>query len=209
VRRREALDDPAQDVALRGGVVPGHEPDEARDPRQRALALRCEEPFRREPLLQPLQRGEVGAGAVALDREHAEPEVAALLEELGPSVDVDTLAVDEVEPKRVERPARHLCGEAGAAVGILEREEHRRPPSLAAQLGHLPLDPHRRQALQPRRDALVEGADGVHPPAVDLRRLDLHPTHLGRQYGRASRRGGPSRRRARERASCPVSSPGR
>ena len=76
-------------------------------PRQRALPLGREQPFGRELRLQPLERREVRAEAEALDRERAQAEVAALLEQLGPAEDVHALAVVEVEPQRVELPARH------------------------------------------------------------------------------------------------------
>ena len=54
------------------------------------------------------------AEAEAFDREGAEAELAASLEELRPAVHVDALAVDEVEAQRVELPARHLDAETGA-----------------------------------------------------------------------------------------------
>ena len=71
----------------------------------------------------------------ALDREHAQVEVATLLVELGTAVHVHALAVGEVESQRVELASRHLCRKAGAAVRILEREVHRRPALLPAQFG--------------------------------------------------------------------------
>ena len=120
------------------------------------------------------------AEPVALDRQRAQVEVAALLVQLGPPVDVHALAVGELEPQRVELAAPHLDGEAGAVLGVLEREEHRRPALLPAQLGHLALDPDRRQPLEPRADALVEGADREDLAAVDLGRLDLHAAMLAR-----------------------------
>ena len=88
---------------------------------------RLEEALGRELLLQPLERREVVAEPEALDRERAEAEVAARLEELRPPVDVDALAVDEVEPQRVELAARHRDAEAGAVAGILQREEDALP----------------------------------------------------------------------------------
>ena len=168
VRRREPRGDRRQDVPLRGGVVPGDEPDQPRDPRQRPLPLGGEEPLGGELLLQPLERGEVRAEPVALDRERAQVEVAALLVQLRPTVDVHALAVAEAEPQPVELPARHLHREARAVLGILEREEHGRPALLSAQLGHLALDPDGRQPLEPRGDALVERADREDLAAVDL-----------------------------------------
>ena len=174
VRRREARRDRGQHVALGRGVVAGHEPDQPRDPRQRPLALGGEEALGRELLLQPLERREVGAEPEALDRERAQVEVAALLVELRPAVDVHALAVGEVEPQRVELAARHLDRQAGAALRVLEREEDGRPALLPAQLGHLALDPDGRQPLEPRGDPLVERAHGEDLAPVDLGRLDLH-----------------------------------
>jgi hypothetical protein len=57
---------------------------------------------------------------------------------------MDALAVAEVEPERVELPARHRGRETRAVLRILEREEDRLPRRLAAQLGDLALDPDRR-----------------------------------------------------------------
>ena len=174
MRRREARRDRGEHVALGGRVVAGDEPDEPRDARQRPLALGREEPLGRELLLQPLERREVRAEPEALDRERAQVEVAALLVQLRPPEDVDALAVGEVEPQPVELPARHLHREARAVLGILEREEHGRPPFLPAQLGDLALDPQRRQPLQPARDALVERAHREDLAPFDLGGLDLH-----------------------------------
>ena len=61
-------------------------------------------------------RGEVVAEAEALDRERAQAEVAARLEELGAAEHVHALAVGEVEPERVEASARHRHAEAGAVA---------------------------------------------------------------------------------------------
>ena len=43
----------------------------------------------------------------ALDRERPQPELALLLPQLGAAVDVDALAVRELEPQPVEPAARH------------------------------------------------------------------------------------------------------
>ena len=59
--RREPVGDRAEHVALRRGVVAGHEPDEPRKAGERAPPLRREEPFRSELPLQPLERREVVA----------------------------------------------------------------------------------------------------------------------------------------------------
>jgi hypothetical protein len=173
VRRREPGRDRGQHVPLRRRVVPGHETDQRRDAGERALAGRREETFGGKSLLEPLERGEVRAEAEALDRERAQPELAACLEEGRAPVDVDAFAVDEVQAQGVELAARHLDGEACAALGILQREEDGGPRGLTPELGHLALDPDRRQPLEPRRDALVEGRDGVDLAIAVLERLDL------------------------------------
>jgi len=69
VRGRKTLDDVGEDVALRRRVVAGDEPDQARVARQRPLAGLVEEALGGELALQPLQRREVRADAVALDRQ--------------------------------------------------------------------------------------------------------------------------------------------
>ena len=146
--------------------------------RQRPLALGREEPLGGELALQPLERGEVVAEPEALDRERAQAEVAARFEQLRPAVDVDALAVREVEPERVELPARHRHAEARAVVRVLEREEDALPALLAAQLGHLALDPDRRQPREPVADAVVERGDGVDLAVAVFDRLDLHALML-------------------------------
>ena len=123
--------DRRHDVALRGRVVPGHDADAPRQVRQRPLARVGEEALGGEGRLQALERGEVGADAEALDRERAELELAALLVELRPAEDVHALAVREVEPQRVEPPARHRHADARAVGRILEREEDASPSARA------------------------------------------------------------------------------
>ena len=138
------------------------------------LRLGGEEPFGSELLLQALERREVRTDAEAFDRQHLQPQLAALLVELRPPEDVHPLAVAEAELQGVEPPARHLRRETGAVLRILEREEHRRPAVLAAKLCHLTLDPERRQPPEPDRDAFVERRDRVDLPPLDLCRFDLH-----------------------------------
>ena len=149
---RKARGDGGEHVLLRGGVVAGDEPDTSREARQGSLAAGVEEPFRGEFLLQPLECRQVVAEAEALDREGSQPEVAAGLEQLGTPVDVDALAVREVEAQRVELPAGHRDCEAGALLGILEREEDALPAILAAELSDLAFDPDRGQAREPLGD---------------------------------------------------------
>ena len=174
VRGRETLHDVGEHVPLGRRVVAGDEPDQPREAGERPLVGVVEQPLRGELRLQPLERGEVSAEAEALDRQRLEPQLAALLVELGPAEDVHALALGEPELERVELAAWHLDRQRRSVLRVLEREEHRRPPLLAAQLGHLAFDPERRQLVQVARDAAVERADGVDLPPVDLHRLDLH-----------------------------------
>ena len=110
----------------------------------------------------------------ALDRERAQSEVAAGLEELRAAEDVDALAVREVEPKRVELAARHGHAQARAVRRVLERQEDALPAVLAAQLRHLALDPDGRQPCEPVADAAVERGHREHPAVAVLDRFDLH-----------------------------------
>src|SRR5207302_4916933 len=126
-----------------------------------------------EARLQPLEGSEVGAFAETLDRERAELELGALLVELGAAEDVDPLAVGEVEPERVEPAARHGHADAGTVARILEREEDRRPPLVAAELSHLTFDPDRGEAGEPAADSAVERSDRVDGAVVVRQRLDL------------------------------------
>ena len=119
--------------------------------RQRPLAL--EHALGGELPLQTFERGEMVAEPEALDRERAHTEVASRFEQLRPSEHVHALAVDEIEPERVEARARDRDAEARAVARILEREEDRLPASVASQFGDLAFDPDRREAARasPRR----------------------------------------------------------
>ena len=59
------------------------------------------------------------AEAEPLDRERAEPEVALGLEEIGAPVDVDALAVRQVEAQRVEAPAPMVTPRQAPSAGSL------------------------------------------------------------------------------------------
>ena len=123
LRRRETSRDRRQHVPLGRSVIPGHEPDPAREARQRPLPLGGEEALRGKRALEPLQRGEVLAEPEALDRHRAQMELASLLVEIRPAVDVDALAVDELEPQPVELAARHLDRQGRSVLRVLQREE--------------------------------------------------------------------------------------
>ena len=112
--------DRRDDVALGGRVVAGDDADPAREEGQRALPLGREETFRRELLLEALERCEVRPEPEPLDRERAQLELAALLVELRAPEDVDALAVLEFEAERVELPTRHRDADRRTVRGILQ-----------------------------------------------------------------------------------------
>ena len=159
MRGREQGRDRREHVALRGGVVAGDEADLPRQQGQPALPLRRKEAFGCELLLQPLDRRQVVAEPEPLERQGAKPELATCLVQLRAAEDVDVRAVAEVEPQRVELPARHRDAEARTVARVLEREEHGLPAVVALELGDLAFDPDRGQARKPGRDAAVERAD--------------------------------------------------
>ena len=113
------------------------------------------------------------ADAEALDRECAQAEVASLLVQLRAAEDVHALAVGELEAQAVELAARHRHAERRAVGGIFQREEDARPALVAPELGHLALDPDRRQTSELLRDASVERGDGVDGAVVVRERFDL------------------------------------
>ena len=116
-----------QHVALGRCIVAGDEADAARQNGKRALALGGEKALGSELALQPLERREVVAEPEPLERQRAQAKLAARLVQLGSSVGVDAVAVDELELQRVELAARHRDAEARAVLRILEREEDARP----------------------------------------------------------------------------------
>ena len=174
-RGRKASVDRRDHVLPRGCVGAGDEADPAREAWQRALARGVEEPFVGERLLQPLDRRQMRTEPEALERECAQPELAFRGEELRAPEHMDPLAVREVELQRIERPPRDRGGQAGAVGRILEREEDAAPAVRPAKLGHLALDPQRRQPLEPVGDAAVEARDGVDLPVAVEQWFDLHP----------------------------------
>src|SRR5438445_5569618 len=115
----------------------------------------------------------MGADTKSLDRERPQAEVAALLEQLGTAVDVDALAVGELEAQAVELPARHRHADRRSVARVLEREEDAGPALVTAQLGDLALDPDSRQPAEPLCDTPVEGSDRVDGAVVVRKRLDL------------------------------------
>src|SRR2546430_3195882 len=76
-----------------------------------------------------------------------------------PTPEIYTLSLHAALPI-FEAPARHGDRQARALRRILEREEHALPAGMAPQLGHLALDPERRQPREPVRDTSVKAGDG-------------------------------------------------
>src|SRR5439155_5088290 len=62
----------------------------------------------------------------------------------------------------------------------LQREEHALPAGLPPELGDLAFYPERRQALEPRGDAAVEGRDGVDLAVAVEERFGPHDKNLAR-----------------------------
>jgi hypothetical protein len=109
-----------------------------------------------------------------LQRERAQTKLALRGEQFGAAEHVDALAVGEVELERVERPPRDRGRQARAVLRVLEREEDAAPALVSAQLGHLALDPERRQPREPVGDAAVEAGDGIDLAVAVEQWLDLH-----------------------------------
>ena len=105
---REAARDRGEDVPLGGRIVPGDQSDATRQERERPLPLRR----RRAPRPPACCFSRSSAARWSprpkrSRREHAQPEVAAGLVQLGPSVGMHAVAVGEIELQRVELAAGH------------------------------------------------------------------------------------------------------
>ncbi len=101
LRRREARADRRDEVAARGRVRAGEDPDRARKTRGSGrLRSGAKSPSAASLPLQLLEREEVPAEAEALDRRRAEPELALQLVELGAAGDVHGLALLEPSSRR-------------------------------------------------------------------------------------------------------------
>src|ERR671930_1758118 len=101
-RRRKARRHRRDEIALGGGLVPGHERDPTGEARQRALARWREEALVGESALDALDAGEHGSEAERLDRQRAQAELAASGEELRAAEHVHGHAVGELEAQGVE-----------------------------------------------------------------------------------------------------------
>src|SRR5262249_21748356 len=151
--------DGGDDVAPRCCIGTGEHADGTWKPRQRALAFSGEEPLAREGLLEPLERRQMLAEPEALERRCSKRELATAFEELGVTLDVQLLSVDEIEPERIEPLARDRRGKRGAGQRVLEGEEDGTPGVIAPELAELALDPDLRELLQPQADAAIEARD--------------------------------------------------
>ena len=100
----------------------------------------------------------------------AQRELAGAREELRPAVDVHVVAVLERRREAVEEAARHPHGNGGGAVQVLQRPERVGPARLPPELRHLALHPHVGEAVDPAREPLVEGCDGVDVAVAVTRR---------------------------------------
>ena len=188
-------------VTLRGGVVPRHEADASWQPRQQPLPLGGEQALSGELLLQPLERCEVLAETEALDRECAQPQLAA------------RLVAARDGRRRVRARPRGGRDEARRTGGAGISPARTAPPPASFRVkktlcqrswrrssADLALDPDRRQPLQPRGDTAVEGGHRVDLPIAVVDRLDLHAPSVDARLAAGS----PCRRRP-----CPREARGR
>src|SRR3990170_2847340 len=83
LRGRKAPTDGRHEIAARGRIRSGQDPDRSRKPWEWALPRRREEPFRGELPLQMLEREEMPAEADALYRRRPEAQLALQLVQLG------------------------------------------------------------------------------------------------------------------------------
>src|SRR6266508_4233457 len=174
LRRGEASRDGGDEVALRRGLVAGHQSDPAGEKRQRPLARRREEPFAGESALELVDSRQESSEPQRLDRQRAEAKLAAGGEELRPAENVNRRAVHELEAERVEAAPRHADGKTGAVPGILQGEEDALPAVLAPKLRDLAFDPDGRKSREPRSNAAIERGDGVELGIPVELVLDLH-----------------------------------
>ena len=121
------------------------------------LRVGREEPLGRELALQPLERREMRAEAEALDRQHLQPQLAALLVQLGAAEDVHALAVarGRARARRTGRaasaPARHAPSSGSLSVKKTDAQRCCRRSSVTS-----PSIQSVGRRFSQRRDALVE-----------------------------------------------------
>ena len=171
--RREARRHGGDHVPLRGRVVSRDEADRSWDAGERPFTLDGEQALRGELPLQTLKRGQMVALAEAFDGERLEPELPVPAPELGATVDMDALPVLEPEVERVEGPTGHGRLDAVGPQDVAQREEHLLPAVLATKLGDLPLDPHRRQALEIAGNTAHECRHRIDGSVAVVDRFDL------------------------------------
>ena len=154
---REARGDRGQHVSLRRGVVARDEPDASRKARQRPLALGREEAFGCELALQALESGEMVAEAEALDREGPEAKVPAASKSSGRPKTWTRSPFASSSRSASNWPRAIVTPRQAPSVGSFSVRKTLCQRVLAAELGHLALDPDGRQAREPVADAAVEG----------------------------------------------------
>ena len=174
LRRREALPERRDEVAARGSICSGEDPDRSRESRESPLAIGCEESLLGELPLEALERDEVRPQPEPLDRRRPEAELAPRLVQLGPAFGVDGLAFLEGELERVVRAAGERDLQARAGLRILERDENCCPRLVPPQLGDLAFDPDGGKPSEEASDAAVEGRHRVDLPVTVEDGRDLH-----------------------------------
>ena len=140
------------DVVLRLRLAAAHEPDDARQERQRSLALGSEQALRSEDRLEVLDPREEVAEPERADLLGLHLERAAALPERRLRVDDDVRALRE----RRRLPGEHLGverdGQRHVRVGVTQRQEGHACARAAVELDDLPLDPDGRHLVDVLRD---------------------------------------------------------
>ncbi|VTR78982.1 hypothetical protein CHMI_03773 [Cellulomonas hominis] len=171
------------DVVLRLRLPAAHQPDDARQERQRHLALGAEHALRGEHPLEVLDAGQELPDADRADVVGVQLQGAALGPERRPGVDDDVRPLGERRLRGGEHLRRHRDGQRHVGVGVPERQERDARAGPPVELHDLALDPQRGHLGD------VVG---------DLRGQQAHgPRPLGRGLDRAGRqvRGEPARTR--------------
>ncbi len=158
--------------------TPVSRPTAAREARQASLPLRREQTFGLERAPQPAERGSVVAGADPLHHRDSEAQLSTGLVQLEPAHRLDALPFGERRRERVIAAPRHRRGQARAALGVLQRQEHRCPGGAALELRDLAFHPDVADARDVSGEPPVERGD-----RVDLA-LDLAPPRRSVDEGR-------------------------
>ena len=154
--------------------LPVSSPTARGEARQRALALGREEPLGGRAPLEPLERGEVLAEPETLDRGRPERQLALRLVE-APRGRARVRARRPRARGRAGRSGRRSidAGRQAPVCGSLSVKNTLVPSGVAAELGHLALDPELREAGDVHSDAAVERRHRVDLAVAVLLRFDL------------------------------------